>query len=218
MFRLASGFITAAFLSLAAVPVHATIVGGAVTGGSALGLGGVFVNLTVPFSSSSPTNTVGEDNFQNPNLYGFNEEQNIVLTSTVTVDIGTSPTAGQEVASHYIFFDPLSTGTSQPGYVLFDADIYGIATSTANMNASDFLANTGVNYLNPTLRGLESGDFVSIDGSDAKRLNVNWTAASPGDYVRVFTMHSELAELPEPGTLLVFLGGLLTLAAARKRA
>lgn len=64
------------------------------------------------FSSSSPTNTVGEDNFQNPNFDGFNEEQNIVLTSTVTVDIGTSPTAGQEVANHYLFFDPLSTGTS----------------------------------------------------------------------------------------------------------
>ena len=132
-------FMTAAFLSLAVVPAHATIVGGAVTGGSALGLGIFFVNLTVPFSSSSPTNTVGEDNFQNPNLDGFNEEQNIVLTSTVTVDIGTNPTAGQEIASHYLFFDPLSTGTSQTGYLLFDADIYVIATSTANMNASDFL-------------------------------------------------------------------------------
>jgi hypothetical protein len=139
IFSLVAGFMTAAFLSLAVVPAHATIVGGAVTGGSALGLGIFFVNLTVPFCSSSPTNTVSEDNFQNPNLDGFNEEQNIVLTSTVTVDIGTSPTAGQEVASHYLFFDPLSTGTSQTGYLLFDADIYVIATSTANMNASDFL-------------------------------------------------------------------------------
>ena len=99
---------------------------------------GLFLMFHI-FSSSSPTNTVGEDNFQNPNFDGFNEEQNIVLTSTVTVDIGTSPTAGQEVASHYLFFDPLSTGTSQTGYLLFDADFYVIATSTANMNASDFL-------------------------------------------------------------------------------
>jgi hypothetical protein len=96
IFFLVAGFMTAAFLNLAVVPAHATIVGGAVTGGSALGLGGVFVNLTVPFFSSSPTNTVVEDNFQNPNLYGFNEEQNIVLTSTVTVDIGTSPTGSRQ--------------------------------------------------------------------------------------------------------------------------
>jgi hypothetical protein len=94
IFFLVAGFVTATFLSLAVVPAHATIVGGAVTGGSVLGLGIFFVNLTVPFSSSSPTNTVGEDNFQNPNLDVFNEEQNIVLTITVTVDIGTSPTAG----------------------------------------------------------------------------------------------------------------------------
>ena len=39
IFSLVAGFMTAAFLSLAVVPAHATIVGGAVTGGSALGLG-----------------------------------------------------------------------------------------------------------------------------------------------------------------------------------
>jgi hypothetical protein len=101
--------------------------------------------------------------------------------------------------------------------VLFDPDIYGIATSPANMNARDFLANTGVNYLNPTLRGLEAGDVVSIDGSDATRLNINWTAASPGDYVRVSSMYSELAELPEPGSLLVLLGGLGVLGVMRRK-
>jgi hypothetical protein len=101
--------------------------------------------------------------------------------------------------------------------VLFDADIYVIATSKANMNASDFLENTGINYLNPTLRRLEAGDVVLIDGSDATRLNINWTAASAGDYVRFFTMHSELAELPEPGSLLVLLGGLGILGVMRRK-
>ncbi len=217
MMRFPRLVVAAIVLCFAIFPAQATIISGAVTGGSALDLGGTFINLTVPFSSSTPTNTVGDDNFQTPHLYGFNEEQNIVLTSTVAVDIGTSPTAGQVVASHYIFFDPLSTGTTQTGYILFDADIYGVATSTANLNNSDFLANTGVTYENPTLRGLEAGDVVSIDGSDSTRLNVNWTAASPGDYVRVFTMHSALAELPEPGTLIVFGFGLLGIGAMRRR-
>lgn len=67
------------------------------------------------------------------------------------------------------------------------------------------------------MRGLETGDVVSIDGSDPTRLNVNWTAATPGDYVRVFNMHSALAELPEPGTLIVFGLGLLGSGAIRRK-
>lgn len=211
----AISFLVPVFVWLISSPVHATIIGGGVTGGTSLGLGGTFIKLGVPFTESTPVNTVGDDTFQNPNLYGFDEEQNIVITSTITVDIGTNPTAGQTVASHYIFFDPLNTGTSQQGFVLFDADIFGIATSTTNLNNSDFLANTGVTYLNPGLRGLEAGDVVSIDAGDSKRLNVDWTAATPGDYVRVFTMFSEGAVIPEPGTAILF--GLGVLAVFRLR-
>lgn len=195
-------------------PAGATIVDGGVTGGTAQGQGGVFVKLSVPFSDSNPVNTVGNNTFQNPNLYGFDEDQNILIASEIQVDVGTNPQAGDIVASHYVFFDP-SGGTTQVGFVDFDADIFGIATSTGNLAASDFLANTGVTYLNPALRGLESGDIVSIDPGNPRRLLVNWFASTPGDYVRVLTMESPLA-MPEPATMLLFSIALAGLGAARR--
>jgi hypothetical protein len=107
---------------------------------------------------------VGNNTFQSPNLFGFDEDQNILLAAPLTVDVGTSPIpAGTVVASHYIFFDP---GPSQHviGTVNFDSDVLAIITGTANLAASDFLANTGVNYLNPNNRGLEAGDSITISG------------------------------------------------------
>ena len=91
------------FIGIAAsFPAGATVVGGGVTSGA-----GSFVKLWVPFSESSPDNTVGSDNFESLDLFAFDESQNIAITDTVLVNVGTSPTAGQTVASHYVFvFDP----------------------------------------------------------------------------------------------------------------
>ncbi|MEM7269472.1 MAG: hypothetical protein AAF401_09485 [Pseudomonadota bacterium] len=135
--------------------------------------------------------TVGADTFESDNLYAFDEDQNIRIDRPLRVDIGGSNgriEAGEVVASHYVFFDPVQGG--QIGYVDFDAPILGVAASQATMAASDFLANTDVEYLNPALRGLEWGDLVWIDPDDPFRLWVNWTASTPGDYVRVFTARS----------------------------
>ena len=155
-------------VSALSLPAGATIISGQVTGGSALTAGGTFVKLTPPLSNPfGPPNSVGDDNFQSPNLFGFDEDQNILLTAPLTVDVGSSPIpAGTTVASHYIFFDPGPT-ENIIGTVNFDAPILGIITSTDNLAASDFLANTGVNYLNPGERGLEAGDSVTISGSGA---------------------------------------------------
>ena len=65
-----------------ALPASATIIGGAVTAG------GVFQKLVVPFTSSPTNNTIGDDNQQSPNLFGFDEEQNIIITSTIQVQPG----------------------------------------------------------------------------------------------------------------------------------
>lgn len=188
---------------------YATIIGGNVTGGNS---GGVFELINpIPINYQ-----VGNNNQQSPNLFAFNEDQNINITSTISVNIGTDPVNGDVVASHYIFFDPTAFSTIV-GWVDFDADIYGIITQTAELAASDFLANTGVTYNSPGLRGLEAGDFAWIDGTFANRVNIDFSAGSPGDYIRVLTRRSPTADIPEPGIIGLFGLGLFGLLALRRR-
>jgi len=130
----------------------------------------------------------GQDTFDLPHLYAFDEDQNILLKTSLEAEVGRNPVpAGSTVASHYVFFDP---GPAQEiiGTVDFDSRIVAIMTSTGTMAASDFLAKTGVNYLNPSARGLESGDYVTISGP--KRILFHTVASRPGDYVRVLTEFS----------------------------
>lgn len=144
----------------------------------------VLLDTQKPFS-------VGSDNFNTDNLYAFNEDQNILLVEPIRVDLGGSNgviSQGQIIASHYVFFDSISG--VQHGYVDFDAPILGVAAFQDTMAATDFLANNGVNYISPELRGLEQGDQIWVDPSNPYRLWVFWAGSSPGDYVRVFTEKS----------------------------
>ena len=192
----------------------AIIIGGAVTF-SASGTGS-FVQLTVPLGNPlGLPNSVGDDTFQNPNLYGFNESQNaVVAAGGLNVNVvpaasagggtgGGMIAAGTIVASHYIFYDPV--GNSQQGWVEFDSNILGILTATGSLAASDYLANTGVNYLNPSLRGLEDGDAAWVLTAQPNRVYVDWSASTPGDYIRVLTAFSPGA-VPEVGSTLLLLG------------
>ena len=62
------------------------------TGGTAQGAGGSFVKLSLPLANPfGPPDSVGNNNFQSPNLYGFDEDQNIKLTAPLTVDVGSTP-------------------------------------------------------------------------------------------------------------------------------
>jgi hypothetical protein len=213
--------ISALFSSLAS----ATIISGAVTGGASFDQGGNFVKLAVPLTGSTPVNTVGNDTFQDPNLYGFDEGQNLTTTSTLEVNDladglgggsgpGTIP-SGVTLASHYVFFDPEAT-TTQVGTISFDSDVFGVITSSENLLASDFLIPTGINYLNPGNRGLEAGDNVTITG--LQTITVDWLAFSPGDYIRVLTAFSPAGTVvPIPAAVWLFGSSLVGLIGISRR-
>ena len=194
-------FVFACLFATSGSRLNASIVTGDVTGGTADADGGVFVQL---FPSIGD---VGDNNHESPNLFAFNEDQNIVLGAPLTVNIVPSGSTilpiGTTVASHYVFFDPLPF-TRLLGYVEFDSPIVAILTSTTTLTNSDFLANVSANYLSPTLRGLEPGDFATINATNPNRVDIDFTASSPGDYIRVLTDFSPGAVVPEPTSLLIW--------------
>ena len=194
---------------LVATTAGATIIGGAVSSGG----GATFVKLTVPLTNPfGASNSVGNDNYQSPNLFGFDESQNTTLTSALTPDVGSALASGTVVASHYVFFDPTSGRVT--GTVDFDSDILAILTSATTEAATDYLAQTGVTYLSLALRGLEAGDSVSISG--ARQITFNATASTPGDYVRVLTKFSPGA-VPEPGGIALVAAAMAGLALTKRR-
>jgi hypothetical protein len=183
--------VLAVAIALSVASAEATVTGGAVVGSSGTPKG-VFVKLSVPLKNPyGPANSVGENTFESPNLYAFDEDQNINLKAPLATDVGTDPIpAGKVVASHYVFFDP-GPGTEVFGVVEFDSRVIAIITATGTLAASDFLANTGVHYLNPSARGLEPEDWVAI--SDTNQITFSTRASNPGDYVRVLTEFSPKA-------------------------
>jgi hypothetical protein len=204
-------------LLVACVPARADITGGAVTGGTALMAGGTFLKLTTPLPNLfGAPDGVGNDNFQSPDLFAFDEVQNFTLSAPLDLNVGLSPiAAGTVISSYYVFFDPGPT-EEVIGTVDFDSTVLGIITGTSELAGSDFLAASGVNYLNPANRGLEAGDSVTISG--AQQILFDTVASSPGDYVRVITVGTPgTTPTPEPSSAALMAVGVLGLAVWRSK-
>ena len=181
--------------------------------GSAFAAGGTFTELCDPIGD------VGNNNFQDFDLFAFRESRNRVLPVAIDTDQGPSPTisAGTVVDTYYVAFDPGGSADIQ-GTVTFPQPILGAMTSVDTLTDSDFLGNTTANYLNPGLRGLETPpDSISISGST---LTVSFSAFSPGDYIRVVTVAEPLpvpSFSPAGAGVLATMLGVVGLGALRRR-
>lgn len=171
---------------LAACPATATVVGGAITGGTVSTRGGNFVVIANPSGLS-----VGNNNFDDNNVRAFDEVQNYTLATTLLTDLGGPIGAGTAIDSHYLVFDSLRNQTVE-GFATFAAPVLGIIYSSASLQASDGLGAPGVTYLQSLGRGLEPVDVVSFTGNI---VYFSLSGSSPGDSFRVIT-----AAVPEPAT------------------
>ena len=171
----------------------AEVVGGAATST----LGGTFEELDPP-----PT-TAGPDAFQSPNLVAFDEEQDLLLTTTVALTPNLSLPAGSVLSSHYVAFDP-PQGAMVDGFVEFDEPIVAVIGGPAALDASAALFGLdAVAYSTSPAIGPEgpNPDMVFVSPVDPNRLVFAAGANSPGDQVRVLTG----LLVPEPaGVWLVF--------------
>lgn len=164
----------ALLLALAAPTTAADIIGGSVT---------VF----------APPSQTGNNNQQVNVLLGFNEQQNVTLTSDLSVG-GVTIFAGTVVSSHYILYDPPGGAQRVTGNAIFDGEVLAILGRNTDLTATDALfGNVGTQYLSPGARGLESVDAVTLGATN--EVLIDLTAGSPGDYVRVLT-----TAVPSPAT------------------
>tara|TARA_B110000495_G_C22985432_1_gene579709 strand:+ start:697 stop:1191 length:495 start_codon:yes stop_codon:yes gene_type:complete len=163
-------------------------------------------------------------------LLAWNEIQNHTLISDIKVDRvfdqnasfveavsgGYVLKAGTVVSSHYFQWDPGNgSATRVSGTIQLDAQVFAVLTADQNLFDSDFLGLPGVNYNDFTLRGIESGDTTTFNGSD---LDFSWFTGSPGDWVRVLSAYSPIASIPEPSSQVGLLGLLsFTLVLRRRR-
>jgi hypothetical protein len=146
-----------------------------------------------------------------PTIQAFDELQNIVLPVDLPFDArGTSPfteirsehdlnpgkiPAGTCVSSHYMHYDPAGAGAAIGG-VEFDGPILGVAVLPDTLNATNVLGWPWTNYPVDADAGTclvgASTCAPEFTGADIVRVGLNrvqvdWSAAMPGDRIRVIT-------------------------------
>jgi hypothetical protein len=144
------------------------------------------LNRIIPVPTSVVDDRPGAENAYQQ---GFDEAQNITLTSDLQVDNGVIP-AGTVVSSHMIFLNSPSTYRKQDKNIdwVFDGKILGVMSDYYGRleKASDAqLGAPGTIYPLPFIaRGLEGSDVYQIIGNT---LRISMYVAEPGDWVRVVT-------------------------------
>jgi hypothetical protein len=160
-----------------------------------LGATGVFaaVQSTTPnMVPIAPPSSVVEGQVEdNTDVYVFDEKQSIVLSSSLTPDIGSTIPAGTVVSSHFVHFDavgrfsPVQTGT---GSVIFDGNILGLFTTNAGLSATDAtFGATGTTYPTGQERKLETSGWIDIATPSGATLTVTLYTNTGIDQIRVIT-------------------------------
>jgi len=168
----------------------------------------------------------------NPNngiLLGWNEVQNLTLTSKLYVDrvfdntasfVGSDTNglflkAGTIVSSHYFQWDPGNGSSSRVNATIeTDSQVFAFITNTQKLFDTDALLGlTGLDYADFTLRGLEGGDTTVFSGG---AVDIGWSASSPGDWTRMVTAFSPSA-VPVPAAFWLFASGFIGLIGLRKK-
>jgi PEP-CTERM motif len=185
------------------------------------GIVSITSNVSVNQTTPAPGSTVGA-NFLitlglTPGL-AFDEQQNVVLGSSLATDTGTIA-AGTLVSSYFVAFNVLNAALeSQSTTITFSTPALGIVFldgSTA-WAASDFLGLPTLNYQEDPgvcpMCGYEAGDTATFSGDQAF---LNSGFSEPGDFARIITAGS--TTVPEPGSLtLLCLGLAMPLLRRRK--
>jgi PEP-CTERM motif len=176
------------------------------------GIVNITSNVTVNQTTPAPGSTVGA-NFLitlglTPGL-AFDEQQNVVLSSSLANDTGTIA-AGTVVSSYFVVFNvPFSEGTDQSTTITFSKPVLGIVfmDGSSAWAASDFLGLSTLNYQdNATVCpscGYEAGETATFAGDQAF-LNSGFSV--PGDFARIITAGN--TTVPEPGSLTLLCLGL----------
>ncbi len=105
--------------------------------------------------------------------------------------------------SYLLMFDPVngSANTNVKATVTFAGTVASMFTSKTTLAGSSIYQKAGVTYDWKNASGLEPRNTLVASGTS---VTLNWTASSPGDYVRVLTVSA----VPEPETYAMLLAGL----------
>jgi hypothetical protein len=181
-----------------AVPLLVAMAGTAAAAIIQVGLMAVFI---------APPPSVVPGMGQAPNIWAFNEQQDVVLPFAIPVDAhpgdfvdepgdltpGWIP-QGTCVSSHYLRYDPVNVNSAQ-GRVRFDREILGVALRPLTLDATNFLGAAATNYPPNAGAGVcnVAGNTCAMElPGDVLRVGpaaveVDFTAADPGDRIRVIT-------------------------------